>query len=85
MTSAFMSVLNDPRYSKPVRRRPLLVQTDRGKEFLNRSFQDMLKCEGIDFHVCRNPDVKCAVWNGPIKRSEINCTDTLLIRTLTDS
>ena len=29
--SSFMSVLNEPRYSKPVRRRPLLVQTDIGK------------------------------------------------------
>ena len=37
------------------------MQTDRGNEFLNRPFQDMLKREGIDFHVCRNPDVKCAV------------------------
>ena len=61
VTSAFMSVLKDPRYSKPVRRRPVWVQTDRGKEFLNKSFQDMLKREVIDFHVCRNPDVKCAV------------------------
>ena len=37
------------------------MQTDRDKEFLNRLFQYMLKGEGIDFHVCRNPEVKCAV------------------------
>ena len=38
VTSAFMSVLKDPRYSKTVRRRPVWVQTDRGREFLNKSF-----------------------------------------------
>ena len=27
---------------------------------MNRPFQDMLKREGIRFHVCKNPDVKCA-------------------------
>ena len=37
------------------------MQTDRGKEFLNLPFQDMLNREGIQFHVCRNPDVKCAI------------------------
>ena len=37
------------------------MQKDRGKEFLNRPFQDMLKRECFQFHVCRNPDVKCAV------------------------
>jgi hypothetical protein len=38
VTSAFQSILNDPRYLKPIRRRPVWVRTDRGKEFLNRSF-----------------------------------------------
>ena len=61
VTSAFQLVLNDRRYAKPPRRRPVWVQTDRGKEFSNRSFQDMLKREGIQLHVCRNPDLKCAV------------------------
>jgi len=28
---------------------------------LNRPFQDMLKCESIQIHVCRNPNLKCAV------------------------
>ena len=61
VTSAFESVLKDTKYSKPIRRRPVWVQTDTGKEFQNRLFQDMLKCDGIRFHVCKNPDVKCAV------------------------
>jgi len=33
----------------------------KGKEFLNTQFQSLLKREGIEFQVCRNPDVKCAV------------------------
>jgi len=37
------------------------VRTDKGREFLNKHFQEMLKREGIMFHVCKNPDVKCTV------------------------
>jgi hypothetical protein len=55
ITSAFQSILNDPRYLKPIRRRPVWLCTDKGKEFLNKPFQDMLKCEGIEFQACRNP------------------------------
>ena len=40
---------------------PFWVRTDKGKEFLNKHFQDMVRDEGIQFRVCRNPDVKCAV------------------------
>ena len=43
VTSAFESVLKDARYSKPIRRWPVWVQTDRGKVFVNRPFQDTLK------------------------------------------
>lgn len=60
VTTAFQSIIKDPTYSKPVHRRPVLVQTDRAKVFLNRTFQDMLKRIGIQFHVCRKLDVKCA-------------------------
>jgi hypothetical protein len=35
------------------------MQTNKGKEFLN--IQTMLKHEKIQFQVCRNPDVKCAI------------------------
>jgi len=31
-------IFSDPKYSKPIRRLPVWVQTDRGKEFLNRPF-----------------------------------------------
>jgi len=37
------------------------VRTDKGKEFLNTQFQTLLKREGIEFQVCKNPEVKCAV------------------------
>ena len=55
VTSAFRSLLHDDS------RRPLWVRTDKGKEFLNKHFQDMLRDEGIQLQVCRNPDVQCAV------------------------
>jgi len=34
---------------------------DKGKQFLNKQFQGMLRDEGIQFQVCRNPDVKCTI------------------------
>jgi len=37
------------------------VRTDKVKEFLNTQFQTLLKRECIEFQVCRNSDVKCAV------------------------
>jgi hypothetical protein len=49
------------------------VRTDRSKEFLNRSFQDMLKKEGIRFRVCRDPNVKCSV----VERSHRTIRDKL--------
>jgi hypothetical protein len=52
VTAAFQSIL---------RERPVWVRTDKGKEFLNKNFQAMLRREGIQFQVCRNPDVKCSV------------------------
>jgi len=61
VTSAFQTILKDPKYLKPIRRCPVWERTDIGKEFLNKSLQDMLKREGIQFQTCRNPDVKCSV------------------------
>jgi hypothetical protein len=37
------------------------VRKVKGKEFLNTQFQALLKREGIEFQVFRNPDVKCSV------------------------
>ena len=51
VTSAFKSILENLKYSKPIQRQPMWVRTDKGKEFLNRHFQDMLKSKGIKFQV----------------------------------
>ena len=59
VSSAFRSIL--AKYSKPLRRRPIWVRTDKGKEFTNGTFQAMLRKEGIQFQVCRDPNVKCAI------------------------
>ena len=56
VASSFTSIFEDSSS-----RRPVWVRTDRGKEFLNRHFREMLKREGIQFQVCSNPDVKCSV------------------------
>ncbi len=56
VSSAFRSIL--AKYSKPVRRRPIWVRTDKGKEFMNGTFQALLRKEGIQFQVCRDPNVK---------------------------
>jgi len=61
VATALESILQDPKYTKPIRRRPVWVRTDKGKEFLNTQFQTLLKREGIEFQVCKNPEVKCAV------------------------
>jgi hypothetical protein len=73
VTAAFRNIFKDPKYSYPVRRRPIIVRTDKGKEFLNTTFQDVLKQEGVEFSVCRNPDVKYAV----IERANHPLRDTL--------
>jgi len=73
VTSAFKSILENPKYSKPVQIQPIWVRTDKGKEFLNRHFQDMLKNKGIHLQVCRNPDVKCSI----VERAQRNVRDKL--------
>jgi hypothetical protein len=35
------------------------VRTDKGKQILNKHFQDTLRDEGIQFQVRKNPNVKC--------------------------
>ena len=58
VASAFESIFRDPKYS---RRRPMWVRTVKGKKFLIRQFQNMVKREGIQFQVRKIPDVKCSV------------------------
>lgn len=37
------------------------MRTDKSKEFVNKTFQDTLKYETIEFVVYENPEVKCSV------------------------
>jgi len=61
VAAALATILQDTKYTKSIRRRPVWERTDKGKEFLNTQFQTLLKRKGIEFEFCRNPDVKCAV------------------------
>jgi len=45
---------------KPLKRRPVRLRTEKGKEFLSSSFQKLLKREDIHFLVWKKPDVKCS-------------------------
>ena len=71
VTAAFLSIFDEK--PKLTSRRPVWVRTDKGKEFLNKDFQDMLRDEGIQFQKCRNPDVKCAV----VERAQRTIRDRL--------
>ena len=53
--SAFASILNDSG------RRPALVQSDKGTEFLNAIFQSYLKDNDIRHYTSENDDIKCAL------------------------
>ena len=62
VTSAFKSILENTKYSKPLQKHPVWVRTDKWKEFLNRHLQDMLKSKSVQLQVSRNPDVKCSIF-----------------------
>ena len=53
VTEAFKSMIKE--------RRPLNVQTDKGKEFLNKHFKNLLKETGITFFTGENSDIKCSL------------------------
>lgn len=42
-------------------RKPESLRTDKGKEFLNRTFQNLLKDRNIRYYSSSNPDIKCAI------------------------
>jgi hypothetical protein len=60
LTTAIQTIYKVPKYSQPIRRRPVCLRTDKGSENLDKSFQDMLRLEGIQLQICRNFDVKCS-------------------------
>jgi transposase InsO family protein len=51
VAAALESIFRVPKYTKYIRKRPVCVRTDKGKEFLNTQFQTLLKREGIVFQV----------------------------------
>src|SRR3989441_7189061 len=53
VTEAFALLINE--------RRPTYVQSDKGSEFLNSSFQAFLSTNGIRFYTSENDDIKCAL------------------------
>jgi hypothetical protein len=46
VTSAFKAILQDPKYYKTIRRRPVWQRTDKGKGFLNAEFRDYSNAKG---------------------------------------
>lgn len=44
-----------------IKRAPMYLQTDKGKEFLNSTFQKYLKDQGISFFAGEEDDIKCAL------------------------
>jgi transposase InsO family protein len=49
--------------------KPNLLQTDKGTEFLNSTFQKLLSANGIKHYTSENDDIKCAIverWNRTI-------------------
>ena len=42
-------------------RKPVVLQTDQGKEFINTPFQQFLKSESIDYFTTYNEDIKASV------------------------
>ena len=54
VTEAFQALTAGERY-------PRSVQTDKGKEFLNKTFQDHLKSRDIEFFTGENNDIKASL------------------------
>lgn len=42
-------------------RQPLAVQTDKGSEFVNRTFQTFLRDRDVHFFTSENEDIKCSI------------------------
>ena len=55
VTSAMTEILDNSN------RTPLVIQADKGKEFLNKRFQHLLKVRGIRFFSTENDDMKASI------------------------
>ncbi|XP_044591455.1 uncharacterized protein LOC123269684 [Cotesia glomerata] len=56
VAQAFSKIL-----SRNGKRKPRLLQTDSGKEFLGAPFQELLRKKEIQFRTTRNPDIKASI------------------------
>jgi transposase InsO family protein len=56
ISKAFDSVLDDAKPNKP-----LVVRSDKGKEFLGLAFQKFLKDKNIEHRICKDPTIKCSM------------------------
>lgn len=56
LVKAFTTILSGSSDRKPIK-----LQTDHGKEFLNKTFQTFLKEQGIKFFVTQNFDLKASI------------------------
>jgi len=54
-------------------------QSDKGTEFLNSTFQDMLKRRGIKFYTSENEDLKACVVDGSTRRSRRQYKKTIYL------
>lgn len=55
---------------KTTSRRPTRLFTDKGKEFINKRFQQYLKENDVQYYHTNNPDIKCAIverWQKTLK------------------
>jgi hypothetical protein len=84
VASAFQLIFKNSKYNKPLQKYPICVRADKGNEFLNKSFHEMLKFVGIHFQVRRNPDVIWSVIERTHRTTRVNYTRILSIRTCTE-
>ena len=54
LVAAFEDILSS-------KRKPMVLQTDQGKEFVNASFQHFLKTKGIEYFTTYNEEIKASV------------------------
>ena len=67
----------DPFFTMMVHAALFWVSTYKSNEFLHNHSQDMLRDEGIQFQVCSNPDLKCAVVESGHRWPEIEFSNFL--------
>ena len=77
VTRAFEQILDD----QPCN----MVQSDKGTEFINSTFQSMLSRPGIKFYTSENEDIKAAVVERFYRTLKEKCIAILPQKTLADT